>query len=142
MKGAAFVAGLVVVFSAGCVSPPPGAEPGGPQNTYAYQVLVDASPPGARIEVNGRIAGPAPITLKFFGDINRKFYDFGFENYVIRALPVATNQFVQTRVFRTGTDLIPPRIDFAMNQPGAAYVPLVPPAPVYLSPNRPPGYPP
>ena len=130
---------LAAILSGGCVSKPPGVEPG-PLNTYAYKVLVEASPPGARIEVNGRIAGGVPLTLKFFGDINRKFYDFGFEYYVLRALPVATNQFAQTRLFRTGQDRIPERIDFDMNQPSPAYVPLVPPGPVYLSPNPPPAH--
>src|SRR5262249_1091049 len=50
------------------------------------------------------------------------FHDFGSYYYVVRALPLTTNQFVQTRVFQTGhlfspEDHIPDRIYFDMNQP-------------------------
>jgi len=124
---------LAVLFT-GCVSPPPGAERG-PQNTIVYSTIVEASPPGARIEINGRMVGSAPINLKFFGDINGKFHDFGFPYYIVRALPVATNQFAQTRLFRTGKDHIPDRIDFAMNQPSPNYVPVGPVPPGYLYPS-------
>src|SRR3954468_7407815 len=86
----------------GCSTPlPPGAEPG-PHNTMAYTMMVEASQPGARIEVNGEDVGPAPIQIKLFGDPDGTFHDFGSDYYIVRALPVATNQFAQTRVFRTG----------------------------------------
>lgn len=122
--------GLLLVFSlttvgflAGCesVPPAPGVERG-PHGTIAYDVLVDSSPPAARIEANGQIIGNAPLHLKIFGDKDGTFHDFGSYYYIVRALPVATNQYVQTRVFRTGRlftpeDHIPQRIDFDMNQP-------------------------
>lgn len=104
----------------------------------AYEVLLEASPPGARIEVNGEDVGVAPLKVKIFGDPDGTFHDFGSDYYVIRALPVATNQFVQGRWFRTGhmlsgEDRIPDRIYFDMNQP-----PPAPPA--YGYPAYPPVY--
>jgi len=132
---------------AGCETAPPGAELG-PHGTIAYDVLVESSPQGARIEANGQVVGNAPLHLKIFGDKDGTFHDFGSYYYLIRALPMATNQFVQTRVFRTGhlftpEDRIPQRIDFEMSQPnmypygapGYAYPDYPPPAyygpPVY-----------
>jgi hypothetical protein len=141
--------GAMALF-AGCDSIPPGVERG-PHRTMAYYVTVETSPPGARIEANGQVIGNAPLHLKIFGDPDGTFHDFGSYYYIVRALPVATNQFVQTRVFRTGhlftpEDQVPQRIDFDMNQPnpypyaGAGYVyPAYPPAayygpPVYYGP--------
>jgi len=116
-------AAVVWVFT-GCESIPPGAEPG-PHGTMAYDLLVEASPPGARVEVNGEDMGPTPAHLKVFGDPDGTFHDFGSYYYVLRGLPLETNQFVQARVFRTGRyctpeDMIPKRIYFDMNQPPPA----------------------
>jgi hypothetical protein len=110
---------------AGCQSIPPGAERG-PDGTIAYDVLIEASEPGARIEANGEVVGNTPLHLKVFGDTDGTFHDFGAFEYVVRALPVATNQFVQTRVFHTGRmftpeDRIPQRISFDMNQQTPVY---------------------
>jgi hypothetical protein len=137
-------AALVLV---GCQSIPPGAERG-PHNTMAYDVLVEASPPGARIEANGQDMGEAPVHIKIFGDPDGTFHDFGSYYYVIRALPVTTNQFVQTRLFRTGKDFagedqIPNRIYFDMNRPAPAppaYYNYPPPAYYYGPPYYGPGY--
>ena len=68
--------------------------------------------------------------MKIFGNKDGTFHDFGSPYYMIRALPVATNQFVQTRLFRTGhhdrpEDYIPKQIYFDMNQHSPQY--LVPP---------------
>src|SRR3954464_1827758 len=127
---------LGLVF-AGCQSLPPGAEPG-PNGTMAYDVIIESSAPGARIEANGEDVGPAPVHIKIFGDPDGTFHDFGSYQYVIRALPVTTNQFAQMRVFQTGhmmagEDHIPPVIHFDMNQPPAAYPPGAPgyPYPTY-----------
>jgi hypothetical protein len=111
----------------GCESIPPGAERG-PHGTMAYDVLVEASAPGARLEVNGEPVGDAPLHVKIFGDPDGTFHDFGSSYYVIKALPVTTNQFVQTRVFMTGhlmgpEDRIPRKIYFDMNQPEPARAP-------------------
>lgn len=115
---ASAAAAMVLV---GCQSLPPGAEPG-PHGTMAYDVLIEASPPGARIEANGQDMGAAPVHIKIFGDPDGTFHDFGSYYYVVKALPVTTNQFVQTRLFRTGKafageDQIPSRIYFDMNRP-------------------------
>jgi hypothetical protein len=134
----------------GCASPiPPGAERG-PHGTMAYDVLVEASAPGAKIEVNGEQIGDAPVRIKIFGDTDGTFHDFGSEFYVVRALPVSTNQFAQTRYFRTGQfftpqDHIPKKIYFDMNQqpppqsayPGPAYpgYGYPPPPSVYFGPS-------
>ena len=137
------VGSLVAVgLFAGCETVPPGVERG-PHGTIAYDVQIESSPPGAKIEANGQVIGNAPIHLKIFGDKDGTFHDFGSYYYVIRALPIATNQYVQTRVFRTGhlfepEDHIPQRVDFDMNQPnpypqGAPVVgyPDYPPPPAY-----------
>src|SRR5436309_8361312 len=103
-------------FLTGCETVPPGIERG-PHGTIAYDVLVEASEPGARIEANGESVGNTPLHLKIFGDKDGTFHDFGSYYYVVRAFPLATNQIAQTRVFRTGRgftpeDQIPKRIYF------------------------------
>ena len=133
MKTTLFLAAsaAAVIFVAGCATaPPPGVERG-PHGTIAYDVSIESSPPGARIEANGGYIGTAPVHLKIFGDKDGTFHDFGSYYYIIRALPVATNQYVQIRVFGTGRgstheDYIPKRVYFDMSQPP-------PPAPAYPS---------
>ena len=107
----------------------------------AYDVIVEASEPGAQIEANGALVGRTPVHVKIFGDTDGTFHDFGSYQYVIRALPVTTNQFVQVRAFGTGRgfsheDLIPPHIYFDMSQRPPAYVPTMPPE--YVYPHYPP----
>jgi len=123
---------LVAVFLAGCQTVPPGAERG-PHGTMAYDVLVEASAPGARIEANGQDVGTSPVHLKIFGDPDGTFHDFGSPSYVIKALPITTNQFDQVRYFGTGQwfgpeDHIPKQIYFDMNQRPQAYPSYGPPA--------------
>ena len=142
MKTTWFLVGSAAAFLvAGCETLPPGAERG-PDGTMAYEVPVDASPPGARVEVNGEYVGNTPLRLKIFGDRDGTFHDFGSYYYVIRALPLETNQYAQVRVYRTGhlltpQDHIPPQINFDMNQPSQAYPP---PGGVYYYPPGPPAY--
>jgi hypothetical protein len=106
----------------------------------AYLVSIEASEPGVRIEANNQSIGTAPVTLKIFGDPDGTFHDFGAYEYIIQAFPARTNQFVQTRVFRTGKmfepeDRIPRQIYFDMNQPPPAYPPpSYYPPPAYYSP--------
>jgi len=125
---------------AGCATElPPGAERG-PHNTMAYDVLVETSPAGARIEANGEIVGQSPVHVKIFGDPDGTFHDFGSEYFEIRALPEGKDQYVQTRLFQTGhmlspQDRIPKRIYFNMSQPPPKYVPVyVTPPPTYYDP--------
>lgn len=126
-------------LTTGCETPiPPGAERG-PHGTIAYFVPVDATPPGAHIEGNGEYAARTPVTLKIWGDPDGTFHDFGSSYYFVRALPVTTNQFPQTRVFYTGhmlgpEDRIPSRIFFDMNTQPPQYVPVPVPYPAYPSP--------
>jgi hypothetical protein len=126
--GAGLFAGF---FFTGCETIPPGAERG-PHGTMAFDVLVDSTPPGAVIEANGQQVGNAPVHLKIFGDPDGTFHDFGSPYYVIRALPLTTNQFVQTRFFGTGhwfgpEDHVPKEIHLDMNQQPQAYPPYGPP---------------
>src|SRR5437868_12149423 len=90
-----------VLLLAGCQTLPPGAERG-PDGTMAYYVSVEASEPGARIEANGEDLGMTPLRLKIWGDADGTFHDFGSEYYVVRGVPIVTNQYPQTRVFGTG----------------------------------------
>jgi hypothetical protein len=130
------IAGLAAAgLFAGCATYPPGAERG-PHGTMAYDVFIEASEPGARIEANGADIGPAPLHLKIFGDRDGTFHDFGSYQYVIRALPLATNQFAQVRVFGTGRgfareDMIPAHLFFDMSKPAPPEAPIAPPAPAY-----------
>src|SRR5437588_3542159 len=101
-------------FFTGCDTIPPGVERG-PNGTVAYEVLIEASEPGARIEANHEFIGNTPVRLKIFGDPDGTFHDFGSYEYIVQALPLTTNQFTQTRVFRTGhmftpEDRVPSRI--------------------------------
>jgi len=104
----------------------------------AYNVTVDASPPGARIEVNGQDVGQTPVQIKIFGDPDGTFHDFGSYYYVVKAFPLSTNQYAQTRFFRTGhlltpEDHIPSKIYFDMSQP-------MPNPPTYYGYPPPPAY--
>jgi hypothetical protein len=108
------LAGFVV---AGCSTPdPPGVEKG-LHNTIAYVISIEASEPGTKIEVNHEMVGPAPLTVKVFGDRDGTFHNFGSDEYVVRAFPARPEQYPQTRIFRTGAfgikdDKIPQRIYF------------------------------
>src|SRR5947209_20420530 len=129
--GATLAAAVILV---GCQTVPSGAERG-PHGTMAYDVLIEASLPGARIQANGEDVGETPVHLKIFGDPDGTFHDFGSYYYIVKALPLTTNQFVQTRVFHTGhmmspEDRVPQRIYFDMNQPHVT-PPAGPPAYVY-----------
>ena len=98
----------------------------GPDGTIAYKVQVESSTPGARIEVNDDYIGKTPLTLTIFGDKDGTFHNFGAKDYVIRAFPVTTNQFPQTKLFRTGgwfsdEDRIPGHIYFEMEQQGSGF---------------------
>jgi hypothetical protein len=129
--GCAALAGLLT----GCQTVPPGVERG-PHGTVAYDILVEASEPGARIESNGEYVGNTPVHLKVFGDRDGTFHDFGNYDYVIQASPLATNQFAQVRAYGTGrgwthADPIPQRVYFDMNQKPPPQPPAVAGGPRY-----------
>ena len=120
------------LFLSGCATTPPAKNAErGPNGTIAYEVQIEASEPGVRIEANNDHVGNAPVTLKIYGDKDGTFHNFGSQEYIIRAFPLNTNQTVQTKVFRTGgwfsqEDQIPRRIFFDMNQKGGFSIDLPP----------------
>ncbi len=122
--------GGIVVWS-GCATDSSRKTERGPDGTIGYSVQVESSAPGARIEVNDDYVGRTPLTVTIHGDKDGTFHNFGSKDYIIRAFPVATNQFVQTKVFRTGgwfseEDRIPKRIYFDMEQPPGLSIDLKP----------------
>ena len=115
----------------GCASSPPGVERG-PDGTIAYLVQVESSEPGVRIEANNDYIGKTPCTLKIFGDKDGTFHNFGSFEYVIKAYPANTNQYPQTKLFRTGgwfsqEDRVPSRIFFDMSQKTSGFSVDLPP---------------
>lgn len=110
---------FVAVSFAGCSSS--SKRERGPEGTIAYQVQIESSEPGARVETNGDYVGDTPITIKIFGDKDGTFHNFGSDDYVIRVFPVKEAQSIQTKVFRTGRwfsqeDRIPSRLYFDLDQ--------------------------
>lgn len=122
---------LAALLLAGCASTPPNVERG-PDGTIAYYIQIEASDPGVKIEANNDYVGKTPCTLKLFGDRDGTFHNFGSYEYVVRAFPNNTNQFIQTKVFRTGgwfsqEDMVPNRIYFDMNQRSSGFSVDLPP---------------
>ena len=121
------LASLIVALGlCGCATNSNPQSEHGPGGTIAYKVEVESSTPGARIEVNEDYIGKTPLTLTIFGDKDGTFHNFGSKDYVIRAFPVTTNQYPQTKVFRTGgwfseEDRIPGRIYFDLEQKGGGF---------------------
>lgn len=110
---------LAAVALAGCATTGPRAEKG-PDGTIAYPVEIESSEPGARVEANGDVVGKTPMTLTIYGDKDGTFHNFGAQQYIIQVFPVKTNQFVQTKAFRTGgwfsqEDRVPKRLYFDLN---------------------------
>ena len=90
-----------------------------PQGTIAYNVQVEASEPGVKIEANGDYIGTTPCTLKIFGDKDGTFHNFGSHDYIVRATPSQPGELQQTKVYHTGgwftsEDRVPSRIYFEM----------------------------
>jgi hypothetical protein len=122
---------LIDFLLTGCASEPPNVERG-PNGTIAYFVQIESSEPGVKIEADNNYVGQTPLTLKIFGDKDGTFHNFGSSEYIIRAIPVNTNQYMQTKVFRTGgwfsqEDRIPTRIYFDMNQKTSGFSIDLPP---------------
>lgn len=115
----------------GCASTAPTTEKG-PQGTIAYVVQVESSEPGVRIEANNDYIGKTPCMLKIFADEDGTFHNFGSYEYVIKAYPANTNQYLQTKVFRTGgwfsqEDRVPSRVYFDMSQKTSSFTVDLPP---------------
>jgi hypothetical protein len=108
---------------AGCSTVDPTIE-NGPEGTAACFMQVDASRPGVQIETNHVYAGKAPLTLKLFGNKDGTFHDFGSAEFVVTALPAATNRPPQNKSFKTGKSAgmgsrIPGLLYFNIDQPAA-----------------------
>jgi len=109
---------------AGCQTGPPDDEHG-PDGTVAYYIKVESSVPGASVETNHVFAGKTPLTLKVLGDYPGSFHNFGSPEFVLSALPSSANEFVQTRIFKTGHgskpgERIPGLVFFDLSQPSGA----------------------
>ena len=106
----------------------------GPQGTIAYEIEIESSEPGARIEVNGDTVGKTPLKLKVFGDKDGTFHNFGSRDYVVKCYPVQPNQRIQIKAFQTGgwfsqEDQIPKRIVFDLNEQSGGFTIDLPKAP-------------
>ena len=121
----------VALLLAGCSTAPPNPDRG-PDGTIAYYVEVESSEPGVRIEADNDYVGKTPLKLKIFGDKDGTFHNFGRADYIVRAFPLNTNHYTQSKVFRTGgwfsqEDKIPSRIYFDMNQKTSGFSIEMPP---------------
>jgi hypothetical protein len=87
---------------------------GGPGPIRTYQVKINSSEPGTRIEVNGKSVGTAPVVVKIRGGEDRSFYDLRNDELVVRAYPQGTGRPAQVKVFRMTArfDKIPERVYF------------------------------
>lgn len=90
----------------------------GPKGSFAYEVELTTSDPGAKIEVKKEYVGDSPLKIKLYGDSDGTFH--GGMDYVIRAYPVRPGQYQQVKVFSGGGRLgpeerIPKKIYFDMN---------------------------
>jgi hypothetical protein len=108
---------LLALILSGCASPDPAGTERGPQGTIAYNVPVESSEPGAKIEVNYQFVGATPTTIKIFGDRDGTFHNFGSDEFIVRAYPPRASQYPQTKIFKTGAfsirdDKIPQKIFF------------------------------
>ncbi len=122
---------IVALGLSACATNSPQNARRGPDGTISYNVEVESSTPGARIEVNDDYVGKTPLTLTIYGDRDGTFHNFGSKDYVVRAFPSSTNEHVQTKMFRTGgwfseEDRIPKRIYFDLAQPGGFSIDLKP----------------
>jgi hypothetical protein len=120
MKLSAMLLLTSLVFSTGCQSSSKVRPEKGPQGTIAYEIALESSEAGARVEVNGDYVGKTPISVKVFGDRDGTFHNFGTDDYVIKVFPVSAGQKAQTKIFRTGRwfgseDRIPSRLYFDLN---------------------------
>ncbi len=114
---------LALLLLAGCASPSEHERrPGG--GPVAYEVQIETSDPGSRIEVDGEYMGVSPLTITIWGDEDGTFHGSGDGYTIFKAYPVKPGQYVQTRKFLNGAqafmfgqqDRIPKRLYFDLNQ--------------------------
>ena len=116
----ALLAGFVVVgCSSGHVD-----HRGRPSGTVPFEVHIDTSDPGSRIEVDGEDAGISPLTVTIWGDKDGTFHGSGDGYTEFKAYPVKPGQYIQTKRYLNGAqafmfgqqDQIPRRLYFDLNQ--------------------------
>ena len=112
---------VVVLVTARATNDGPRPEKG-PEGIIAYQVEVDASDKGGRIEAENEFIGNTPTVIKIFGDKDGTFHSFGKFDYRVTAYPISAELLPQTKVFKTGRlfsgeDRIPKKIFFEFGQP-------------------------
>jgi hypothetical protein len=109
-----FIMASVFLGVAGCASHRITTRPRRP-------IEITSKPPGAKIEVNGRYVGDAPVTVDIETSSSGRFW----RDTIIKAYP-ADKGYTQIRVFNgaarwTISDTVPPEIDFdTRTEPGAA----------------------
>jgi hypothetical protein len=108
---------FAILVLSGCSTPNSPDVEKGLHGTIAYHILIEASEPGTKIEVNHQMVGVVPVTVKVFGDRDGTFHNFGSDEYVIRGFPPREDFYSQTKIFKTGTfgikdDKIPQKVFF------------------------------
>lgn len=113
----------VMLLAGGCSTPKEANRlPGG--GPVPYEVQIETSDPGSRIEVDGEYMGLAPLTVTIWGDSDGTFHGSGDGYTVFKAYPVKPGQYIQVRRFLNGAqafmfgqqDRIPKRLYFDLNQ--------------------------
>jgi len=112
---------VVVVVGFGCASTDNQRQPAG---TIPFEIAIETSEPGSRIELDGEYLGLSPLTVTVYGDKDGTFHGAGDGHTTFRAYPVKPGQFIQTKSFLNGAqsfmfgqqDRIPRRLFFDLNQ--------------------------
>ena len=92
--------------------PPPKYDPASDPQPH-YSILVESSPPGARIEFNDAFVGTAPCRIRIPGETGRKFSYGQMLEHLFKAIPSTPGCYTQTKSFPKGGD-IPERLFFDM----------------------------
>jgi hypothetical protein len=107
---------ILACLASGCASGPKQPKDG----HVPYQVSIETSEPGARIEIDNEDVGKSPVTVTVMGDRDGTFHSFGRPDWVVKAYPLRSGQQVQVKTFHTGAwfwvpeDRIPSKIYFDM----------------------------
>jgi hypothetical protein len=127
-KSVLLVIPCVLLLLAGCASSSTttagGSDRGHPSGTIPYDIVIEASDEGSRIEVDSEYVGKAPLTVTIYGDKDGTFHGSGDGYTTFRAFPVKPGQYIQTKRFLNGAqsfmfgqqDRIPKRLYFDLNQ--------------------------
>ncbi len=92
--------------------PPPRYSPSDDPQPH-YTILVESSPPGARIEFNDAFVGTTPCRIRVPGEAGRKFGYGQMFKHIFTALPSEAGGYTQTKDFPKGSE-IPEHLFFDM----------------------------